>query len=93
MAAKRAASSKRATGGAKSAAKRPTARKAAAKKAAPRKAAAKKPAARTAVAKRLAAAPKKKGNPVSKATKVANRRTGGALRSQQARQQKRRDSR
>lgn len=36
--------------------------------------------------------PKKQGNPVSKGTKVAGRRAGGALRSEQARQQKRRDT-
>ncbi len=34
---------------------------------------------------------KKEGNPVSKSTKVAGRRAGGALRAEQARQQKRRD--
>ncbi|MFP2924575.1 hypothetical protein ACLESO_05040 [Pyxidicoccus sp. 3LG] len=37
--------------------------------------------------------PKKQGNPVSKMTLVAGRRIGGALRAEQARQQKRRDSR
>jgi hypothetical protein len=36
---------------------------------------------------------KKRGNPVSKITKVAGRRIGGALRAEQARQQKRKDSR
>jgi hypothetical protein len=36
---------------------------------------------------------KKKGNPVSKTVKVAGKRIGGAQRSNQARQQKRRDSR
>ncbi|MGA9521974.1 MAG: hypothetical protein WBV82_10945 [Myxococcaceae bacterium] len=35
--------------------------------------------------------PKRQGNPVSKMTKVAGRRAGGALRAEQARQQKRRD--
>ena len=37
--------------------------------------------------------PKKMGNPVSKMTLVAGRRIGGALRAEQARQQKRRDTR
>jgi len=37
--------------------------------------------------------PKKMGNPVSKMTQVAGRRIGGALRAEQARQQKRRDTR
>ncbi|WP_434383332.1 hypothetical protein [Melittangium boletus] len=37
--------------------------------------------------------PKKQGNPVSKMTQVAGRRIGGALRAEQARQQKRKDSR
>jgi hypothetical protein len=37
--------------------------------------------------------PKKMGNPVSKMTQVAGRRIGGALRAEQARQQKRRDGR
>ncbi|WP_163997540.1 hypothetical protein [Pyxidicoccus caerfyrddinensis] len=37
--------------------------------------------------------PKRQGNPVSKLTKVAGRRIGGALRAEQARQQKRKDSR
>jgi hypothetical protein len=37
--------------------------------------------------------PKKQGNPVSKMTQVAGRRIGGALRSEYARQQKRRDAR
>lgn len=37
--------------------------------------------------------PKKMGNPVSKMTQVAGRRIGGALRSEFARQQKRRDGR
>jgi hypothetical protein len=37
--------------------------------------------------------PKKLGNPVSKVTQVAGRRIGGALRSEYARQQKRRDTR
>jgi hypothetical protein len=37
--------------------------------------------------------PKKLGNPVSKMTQVAGRRIGGALRAEQARQQKRRDTR
>lgn len=36
---------------------------------------------------------KKQGNPVPKQTKVAGKRAGGALRSEQKRQQKRRDSR
>ncbi|MDC0713767.1 hypothetical protein POL68_35195 [Stigmatella sp. ncwal1] len=36
---------------------------------------------------------KKMGNPVSKITKVAGRRIGGALRAEKARQQKRKDSR
>lgn len=36
--------------------------------------------------------PKKLGNPVSKMTQVAGRRIGGALRAEQARQQKRRDT-
>ena len=39
------------------------------------------------------AQPKKMGNPVSKMTQVAGRRIGGALRAEQARQQKRKDSR
>ncbi len=39
------------------------------------------------------AKPKKMGNPVSKMTQVAGRRIGGALRAEQARQQKRRDTR
>jgi hypothetical protein len=39
------------------------------------------------------AKPKKLGNPVSKMTQVAGRRIGGALRSEYARQQKRRDAR
>ena len=39
------------------------------------------------------AKPKKQGNPVSKMTQVAGRRIGGALRAEQARQQKRRDTR
>lgn len=39
------------------------------------------------------AKPKKMGNPVSKMTLVAGRRIGGALRAEQARQQKRRDTR
>lgn len=39
------------------------------------------------------ARPKKMGNPVSKMTLVAGRRIGGALRAEQARQQKRRDTR
>lgn len=38
-------------------------------------------------------APKKGAGKISKATKVAGRRAGGALRSEQARQQKRRDTR
>ncbi|HEX8822782.1 MAG TPA: hypothetical protein VF794_22845 [Archangium sp.] len=37
--------------------------------------------------------PKKLGNPVSKMTQVAGKRIGGALRSEYARQQKRRDTR
>lgn len=37
--------------------------------------------------------PKRMGNPVSKMTQVAGRRIGGALRAEQARQQKRRDTR
>jgi len=37
--------------------------------------------------------PKKMGNPVSKMTQVAGKRIGGALRAEQARQQKRRDTR
>lgn len=37
--------------------------------------------------------PRKMGNPVSKITQVAGRRAGGALRAEQARQQKRRDNR
>jgi hypothetical protein len=37
--------------------------------------------------------PKKMGNPVSKMTQVAGRRIGGALRAENARQQKRRDTR
>jgi hypothetical protein len=37
--------------------------------------------------------PKKMGNPVSKMTQVAGKRIGGALRSEYARQQKRRDTR
>ncbi|NMO14302.1 hypothetical protein HPC49_13675 [Pyxidicoccus fallax] len=37
--------------------------------------------------------PKKQGNPVPKMTLVAGKRIGGALRAEQARQQKRRDSR
>ncbi len=37
--------------------------------------------------------PKKLGNPVSKVTQVAGKRIGGALRSEYARQQKRRDTR
>jgi len=37
--------------------------------------------------------PRKQGNPVSKMTQVAGRRIGGALRAEQARQQKRKDSR
>ena len=36
---------------------------------------------------------KKQGNPVGKATKVAGKRIGGALRSEHAREQARRDSR
>jgi hypothetical protein len=36
--------------------------------------------------------PRKMGNPVSKMTQVAGRRIGGALRSEYARQQKRRDT-
>ena len=39
------------------------------------------------------ARPKKMGNPVSKMTQVAGKRIGGALRAEQARQQKRRDTR
>ena len=39
------------------------------------------------------AKPKKQGNPVSKMTQVAGKRIGGALRSEYARQQKRRDTR
>lgn len=39
------------------------------------------------------AKPKKMGNPVSKMTQVAGKRIGGALRSEYARQQKRRDTR
>jgi hypothetical protein len=39
------------------------------------------------------AKPKKLGNPVSKMTQVAGKRIGGALRSEYARQQKRRDGR
>jgi hypothetical protein len=41
----------------------------------------------------LPAKPKQVGNPVSKVTLVAGRRIGGALRAEQARQQKRRDTR
>jgi hypothetical protein len=37
--------------------------------------------------------PRKMGNPVSKVTQVAGKRIGGALRAEQARQQKRRDTR
>lgn len=37
--------------------------------------------------------PRKLGNPVSKMTQVAGKRIGGALRSENARQQKRRDTR
>lgn len=37
--------------------------------------------------------PRKLGNPVSKMTLVAGKRIGGALRSEYARQQKRRDTR
>jgi len=37
--------------------------------------------------------PKKMGNPVSKVTLVAGKRIGGAQRAEQARQQKRRDTR
>ena len=37
--------------------------------------------------------PKKMGNPVSKVTQVAGKRIGGALRAENARQQKRRDTR
>jgi hypothetical protein len=37
--------------------------------------------------------PKKMGNPVSKMTQVAGKRIGGALRAENARQQKRRDTR
>jgi hypothetical protein len=37
--------------------------------------------------------PRKLGNPVSKMTQVAGKRIGGALRSEYARQQKRRDTR
>jgi hypothetical protein len=37
--------------------------------------------------------PRKLGNPVSKVTQVAGRRIGGALRAENARQQKRRDTR
>jgi|GEM_PF-1271557 len=37
--------------------------------------------------------PRKLGNPVSKMTKVSGKRIGGALRSEYARQQKRRDTR
>jgi hypothetical protein len=36
---------------------------------------------------------KKMGNPVSKVTQVAGKRIGGALRAENARQQKRRDTR
>lgn len=36
---------------------------------------------------------KRMGNPVSKVTQVAGRRIGGALRAEQARQQKRKDTR
>jgi hypothetical protein len=39
------------------------------------------------------AKPKKQGNPVSKVTLVAGKRIGGAQRAEQARQQKRRDTR
>lgn len=39
-----------------------------------------------------AASAKKRGNPVSKMTQVAGKRIGGALRAEQARQQKRRDT-
>ena len=37
--------------------------------------------------------PRKLGNPVSKTTQVAGKRIGGALRAENARQQKRRDTR
>jgi hypothetical protein len=52
----------------------------------------KKPSGKTQQNKRPAK-PKKMGNPVSKVTKVAGKRIGGALRAEQARQQKRRDTR